>query len=499
MKLNFKKILLYGGGIFVIHLQNEPASLDPHRLRLTNFVTQNLYRNLYRYDNQMNLVPDLAESCTTDFKNKSAKTFQTPKVTCTLRKNLKWSDGSPLNAESVLQSYQRFLASTSKSPRADILFPVVNAEKYFKGEVDWKNVGIQIGKNESITFTLNRPDPDFIHRLASPFNVPVKDLNSGKLLSSGPFQLEVWKPEESILLNRNKNDYVTGSSTDATVQKVQFKVVDESVLALRMYEKGKIDFLPLLPTLFIPRWKSRADFSRVTLLRFDYLGFGPQLKDHKTVRETLAAGIDYDGFQKILFADGKPGCLGTPDAWAPGVCIPNSIKNRQFQKPLPEMPKFLEYVYSQYAIEDLKRSAEWIQHSWKKNLGWNVKLRGMENRVLLSTLKTNPPPIFRRALTPERPTCLSVLEVFTSNHPDNLIQLKSVELDSWVQQMGLIETTEQDRSELCRRGLSFLVEERYIVPLGPMSFAVLLNPDFENADLNSLYQLDLTNLKRKSR
>ena len=87
----------------VLHIGNagEPQTLDPHRynLRLEETLLNDLFLGLTTFDAEGNLVAGAAESWQTSADG-LVWTFQ-------LRKAMRWSDGTPLNAHDFVYSFRR--------------------------------------------------------------------------------------------------------------------------------------------------------------------------------------------------------------------------------------------------------------------------------------------------------------------------------------------------------------------------------------------------------
>lgn len=80
------------------------ASLNPVDADLTHLV----YAGLFRYDETLNLQPDLAESYSIDKDNKT--------ITITLKDNLKWQDGEPITQDDLLFTLNSIQNSETQSP-----------------------------------------------------------------------------------------------------------------------------------------------------------------------------------------------------------------------------------------------------------------------------------------------------------------------------------------------------------------------------------------------
>lgn len=475
---------------FRLHLSNEPSQLDPHHQKssASSYLLQNLYRNIYTYDNDQGLVPDLGESCQRE----------TPLVlVCKLKKGLQWSDGSALTSADFLKGYQRILDPKEASPRADLLFKIKNAPAIYKGQKKIETLGITAPDAQTLRFEFEDKDPDFEYNLASFLLSPVKNIlkpgqKVSELIVNGPYRLADWLPGKKIQLINNTN-YKLGNATKRPL--VEFLFINEDSVALQLYEKNELDFLRRLPTLYIPKFKSRPDFYWIPVIRFDYLGFGPALKEHAKVREALGLSLNYKELQKIFSAEGMPGCPGIPSAWTTEqLCYaPDIPKAKKLLAEDKSVPANMKLLYSSLGGEDHRRATEWMQSQWQKNLNLKIQVVLRENKVYLSEVQNNPPAIFRKGVAPDRPTCLATLETFADWSPENYIQLKDPDYQSILKKLGDA-ATPQDQKKFCTEGVRYIMDRHLLIPLGPIHFSVLAKKTFSGWKLNSMNQLDLAGL-----
>lgn len=475
---------------FRLHLSNEPSQLDPHlqKSSASSYLLQNLYRNIFIYDTKQGLIPDLGESCKRDG----------PLVLiCKLKKGLTWSDGSPLTSSDFLKGYQRLLDAKFAAPRADMLFKIKNAPAIFKGQKKIESLGITAPDATTLRFEFEEKDPDFEYNLASFLIAPVKNtLKPGQKVSelvvSGPYKLIDWLPGQKIQLINNTN-YKNGNAAKRPL--VEFLFVNEDGVALQLYEKNELSFLRRLPTLYIPKFKTRPDFYWIPVVRFDYIGFGPELKANPKLREALAKSLNYPELQKIFSSEGVPGCPGIPATWmTEELCY--KLNASSAKKTLAEdkkVPANLKLMYSSLGGEDHRRATEWMQAQWQKNLGIKVQLVLRENKVFVSDLQQAPPTLFRKGVAPDRPTCLATLETFADWSPENYIQMKDPEYQTILKKLGEAATS-QDQRKLCTEGVRYLMDRYLLIPLGEIHFAVMAKKTFTGWKLNSMNQLDLADL-----
>lgn len=479
--------------VFRLHLSNEPTSLDPQRQKsaASSYLVQNLYRNIYIYDSDKGLVPDLGESCHRD----------SPTVlVCKLKKNLHWSDGSPLTSEDFLKSYRRLVDGKEAFPRADFLFKIKNAQAIYKGEMKPDNLGITAPDKTTLRFEFAEKNPDFEYDLANFVLAPVKNVlhagqNPMELIVSGPYKISQWTAGQKIRLTRN--DQYTGGNPRRP--DVEFLFIAEDSVAFQLYQKKELNFLRRLPSEYIPEFKKREDFHWIPVLRFDYVGFGPSLKDLPKLREALALSLNYPELKKLFSSEGMPGCPGIPAEWTTKeLCY--SFDLTKAQKALHEnthpVPN-LTLMYSTLGGDDHRRGTEWMQEQWSKNLSLKVQVQLRENKVYINELHENPPALFRKGVALDRPTCLAALETFASWNSENYIQLKDPAYEEVLKNLEK-SSKPTERKKWCTEGVEYLLNHYYLVPTGRIHFAILADSSFQGWKLNAMNQLDLSGLKDKN-
>ena len=129
-------------------------------------------------------------------------------LTFTIRKNLKWSDGSPLTIDDILFGFKRALNPKTASRFAELLYPIKNAKEYNEGKVSEDELGVK-NVNGKLVITLTKPTVYFEDILTLPISFPVKkgttkDIGDFKTaLYNGPYIIQKMD-NSSILLKKNK-------------------------------------------------------------------------------------------------------------------------------------------------------------------------------------------------------------------------------------------------------------------------------------------------------
>lgn len=460
---------------FRLSMMDAPKNLDPHRSRSSSgsFLLQQLYRNFFVLDDKNSYVPELGEKCVTG-KSKRSKL----KWTCTLKKDLKWSDGSALTAEDFVLSARRIL--TLPSPRADLLFNIQNARAVFEKKKKPEELGIKVVDSRTFEITWLNSSPDQNIFLMSPLFTPLPK-GEFKKIYSGPYLLKS-KNSQQVLLEPNPAYFKKNSRPP-----VEFQIFEEN-LAVKAFEKKQIDFLRRVPTAQIAQFEKSPSFHWYPVLRLDSIAFGPELKDQPEVRKRLTESLNFSELQELFHSPGKVGCPGLSPEMFDEICYRG---NQNFVATKKLRP--YKFVFSSAGGDDHRRLAEWLQSQWLKKLNLNLALQPLENKIFQDLLEKNPPALYRRGINLEGPSCFNGLQLFTQNHPDNFLGFKNAEYDTIVAELQNTSSDKQSK-KLCTQALKVLMDSYVFIPTGRIHFAILANPQWVGWRLNQLNHLDLSEL-----
>ena len=295
-----------------INLASEPDKLDP-ALTSTNdggSLAENSFVGLYVMGNDNKISPALADGDPTVSSDGKEYTIK-------LKKDLKWSDGSPLNANDFVYSWKR-AADPKTGSDYSYLFDIM--EKGSDGTIDVSAVD-----DNTLKFKLKAPVPYMMELLTFPTYMPVPkasvegakdhETNPGAwaseagFVSNGAYTLKEWKHNESMVYVKNPNFY---DADKVTVNELHFMLSADDTAILAAYQAGNLDFIDSVPNGEIDNLKSLPDFHVVNNLGTYYVGFNVNSKmfDGKTpeqaskMRRALGLLIDR---QYIVDTIGKTG------------------------------------------------------------------------------------------------------------------------------------------------------------------------------------------------
>ena len=266
--------------VFKINLASEPDHLDPQlnstvdgaALAVQTFA--GLYTDALNDDGTTSIVPDLADGDPESVENDDG----TVTYTVHMKSDLKWSDGSVLNANDVVYSWKR-AADPATASDYSYLFDV-----FATG--DDGTILVSAPDDNTVEFTLNGPCAYLMNLLAFPVFRPVPQAaiesasdwetnpgswaNEAGFVCSGAYQLQTWNHEESMVYVKNPNYW---DADNVTVDELDFMLSADDTAILAAYQAGDIDYADSVPINEIQNLKDTDDFHVVPNLGTYYVCF----------------------------------------------------------------------------------------------------------------------------------------------------------------------------------------------------------------------------------
>lgn len=297
----------YGGRLVEGSIGDASTLLTPLATDSASFgVAAFIYNGLLKFDKDLKLVGDLAESW--EVGNDGLT------ITFHLRKGVKWHDGVELTSKDVMFSYQVMIDPKTPTAYSGDYLMVKKAEA-----------------PDKYTFRVHYAKPFAPALISWTLNILPAHLLQGKDITesplarhpigTGPYRFVSWKQGDRIILTYNP-DYFEGR---AYMGKYIFRVIPDQATMFLELKAGGVDMMGLTPLQY-NRQTDNAKFKRgyrkyrYLASSYTYLGYNlldPKFKD-KRVRRALSYAIDK---QEII--DGALLGLGTiatgpykPGTWA---------------------------------------------------------------------------------------------------------------------------------------------------------------------------------------
>lgn len=266
---------------------SEPSSLDPHGPASAGLSTvlPYLFDTLVTRDVENNILPVLAESWETAEDGRS--------ITMTLKSGVTFHDGTPLNAEAVKYTFDRFKEIGTRSP-------------IYSGIAEIG--GIEAVDDLTVVFHFDKPTATFWSTMTMPYAAIIsptsvqqmEDSGGGYPVGSGPFMLGDWQTGQSITMHKYP-DYTWGppnvdNTGEPYLDKLVFKTIPDAATQLAALESGDVD------VIFITQPSHKAkleqnenvEMHETVLNSLIYLGFNYQKApfDDVLVRHALSHAVN---------------------------------------------------------------------------------------------------------------------------------------------------------------------------------------------------------------
>lgn len=278
------------GDTLRLNLGSEPDKLDPALNSTVDgaCLAVNSFAGLYTYDDDCNAVPDLAAD---EQVSEDGMTY-----TLTLLPDLKWSDGSELNANDFVYAWNRAIAPETASDYG-YMFDIVARN-------DDGSLKVTASEDaQTLTIELVAPCAYFNELLAFPTYFPVKQsevegaadwqTNPGAwaqeagFITNGAYTLSAWTHDESMTYVKNPNYH---RADEVEIETLQFMLSDDDTAIYAAYNAGNLDFIDTVPTDEIQALLSNSEFHIVDQLGTYYVSFNVNspLFDGKTTAQANA-------------------------------------------------------------------------------------------------------------------------------------------------------------------------------------------------------------------
>lgn len=239
-----------------------------------------VYNGLVRYDKDLNIEGELAESWDISADNLT--------LTFHLRQGVRWHDGRLFTAEDVLFTYRLLVDPATPTAYAERYRQVVEAEV-----VDAYTFRVRYAKPLA-TALISWQFPIHPRHLLEGVEITKSPLTSHPV-GTGPYRFVEWQRGEKIVLEANA-DYFEGP---AYIHRVLYRVIPDASTMFLELQSGGLDYMGLTPLQYAmqtdtPAFRRRFRKYRYPAFAYSYLGYNlrrPLFQD-KRVRQALSYAID---------------------------------------------------------------------------------------------------------------------------------------------------------------------------------------------------------------
>jgi len=166
--------------------------------------------------------------------------------TFTIKPGQKFSPPSTeeVTAQTFKYAIERDLNPKMQSPAASFISDIVGASDFIAGKS--KDVSGVVADGNTLKITLTDVAPDFLSRIAMPFfcaiptDTPIDPKGVKDLASAGPYYVDSWTPNRSMIIKRNPN---YKGDRPAFVDEIQYQMGVDPDQAVLEVKQGNADYI----------------------------------------------------------------------------------------------------------------------------------------------------------------------------------------------------------------------------------------------------------------
>ena len=463
------------GEEFIVGNGAEPQSLDPAKIQGTpeHRINMSLFEGLVTYDPKTaNAVPGVAQSWDIS-EDGTTYTFHLRKA--------EWSDGTPITAKTFVDSWLRMLAPETGAQYAFMIALVVKgADDYNSGRADASAVGIKAIDDSTFEVQLTGPAPYAIDVMAHyAFNpVPLHAIEKfgtdwikpGNFVGNGPFVLESWAPQEKLTVVPNAKYW---NKENVHLSRITFLPIEDMNTAFEKYKAGEVDWQIGISTPRLDEIKILPDYQVAPQIGTYYYIFnvkrGP-LQDAR-VRKALTMGLN---IQEIVDKVTRAGQLASRSMVPPmagytpalgAAYDPEGAKKLLAEAGYPDGKGFPALTVIYNTNDGHKLIAEYVQESWKRNLGLDIKIQNYEWKTFLDVRHQHDFDITRAGWIGDYQDPNTFLELFMTDGGNNDGEYSNPKFDELVRDAATMKSGPERFQTLHEAEAVFLTEDQGVLPI----------------------------------
>src|SRR6056297_5784 len=459
---------------FIIVNGAEPETLDPHLISGVpeHRIYMSIFEGLTTYDPETaEPVPGLAKSWDVS-EDGTVYTFHLRETT--------WSDGVPITAQTVVDSWLRMLAPETAAPYA--WFPnmfIAGAAEYNAGEADADSVGIEAVDDYTFRLELVGPLPYVLGALPhySFAVVPMHVIEETdewttpeNFVGNGPFILEEWAPQQRISVVPNDTYW---EADVVSLDRVVYLPIDDNNTGYNMYLNGEADWMTTVPLDQMDSANLRDDYHNAPYLGTYYYTIQTEKDpfDDERVRKAFAMSFDRETLVEKVTKGGQvpatsmvPDMAGYPGVEGNGMDV-EKAKELLAEAGYPDGEGFPEFEILYNTNEAHKKVAEYMQEQWAENLGIECELVNQEWSTYLSNRRQGNFQVARAGWIGDYQDPNTFLDMFLSGAAMNGGNFENERYNELINQAARMPAGEERFEVLQEAESIFIEQEQGVIPI----------------------------------
>jgi len=486
-----------GSGVLTF-TNTDPYTLDPaasNEALSASYIMQ-IFSGLLKLDNNLEPVPDIAASMPNVSTDGLTYTFH-------LRKDVKFSDGTPVTANDFQYSWNRAADPATNSPTAaEYLGDIVGVNDELSGKATQIS-GVKVIDNYTLQVTINSPESYFLYKLTFPasFIVEKNNVNTGTNwwktpIGTGPFTVQEWKQQTDFILARNDLYY-----GDLPKIAQVHMTLNSTTSDMDLFETGQIDLTnpsaAYYDQIMDPSGPFNQDLSQSPSLSVDYIGFNCKEApfNDPDIRQAFSLAIDKDTILNLTYRNMAQKAEGILPPGIPGynnnlvglgfdVSKAQALIKASTYGNVANLPTITLTIAGEGGSTSPLIQA--LVYQWKQNLGVTIQIRELAPEVYYAQLAQEEDQMYSSGWIADYPYPQDFLDIlFSSGSTYNYGGYSNPQFDSLIQQAN--QTQDQTKAfELYQQAEQLMVNDAACLPLTFGKSYMLIQPWVKNLSINAL-------------
>ncbi|MCL2839328.1 MAG: peptide ABC transporter substrate-binding protein [Defluviitaleaceae bacterium] len=225
-----------------------------------------------------------------------------------------WEDGVPVTAHDYVFSMRRTVAPETGAPLSFMLAPLLHFDEVNAGELPLESLGVRAIDDMTLEISLTSPVPFFMNLTTDRVMMPQREdiialhgerYGSGGefTIANGPFRIESWNQQSSIVLVRNEHYW---DSDNVRLDTVTFHIMTDATTRHHAFEAGEIDIVAVttrqwrdhfygmsgvIPTVGVP----------TQTITYAFFNTDDELFQNENIRRAFMIAIDRVELNEVAF------------------------------------------------------------------------------------------------------------------------------------------------------------------------------------------------------
>lgn len=247
-----------------------------------------------------------------------------------LRENY-WSDGEKVVAQQYVDAALRALNPENGYSTTEFM-PIKNAQAYYDGECDASELGIKAVDENTVEYTLESPNSEFLYYIAYRAGYPCRQdvidkatstygTNVDEMVFNGPFKVTSWVKENSVTLEKNDKYW---DAANVKLDSVTMQYVEEYSTQATLFDAQQLDIVPYNDD-YGADWEAQAADGKINYVDkvgaySDFLVFAIEnggksgLMGNANIRQALSLAVDRQELCDTVWGRYEPAYTYVPSA-----------------------------------------------------------------------------------------------------------------------------------------------------------------------------------------